>query len=204
MDNGGASEGPPTSLADPASETALQLTVIVDEEAYTVAEGETQPVTVRLSADPKRTVVSPLMATPRGDATSGDYSVSASVTFDEGDTSETITFSATDDTEDDGDSVLLLPRAVHQRRPVRHSARRQARLTPRKRRPRAGQETTITTLLSARSAAHSEGRWNVAVNWHRASSRCTRHPSRRGPRGWKWRSWHRGQAVSSDPVAGAI
>ena len=108
MDNGGASEGPLTSLADPASETALQLTVIVDEEAYTVAEGETQPVTVRLSADPKRTVVSPLMATPRGDATSGDYSVSASVTFDEGDTSEMITFSATDDTEDgDGDSVLL-------------------------------------------------------------------------------------------------
>ena len=85
-----------------------QVTVSFGADAYTVLEGDTQSVTVTLSADPERTVVIPLAATDQGDATSADYSVPLSVTFDAGDMSKTITFSATDDTEDDdGESVLL-------------------------------------------------------------------------------------------------
>ena len=85
-----------------------QVTVSFEADAYTVPEGGTQSVTVRLSADPERTVVIPLMATPQDGADTGDYSVPTSVTFNDGERSKTITFSATHDTDDDdGESVLL-------------------------------------------------------------------------------------------------
>ena len=85
------------------------VTVQFEADAYTVAEGGTQSVTVTLSADPQSTVVIPITATNQGGATSSDYSiVSSSVTFNSGDTSQTITFSATEDMEDElGESVLL-------------------------------------------------------------------------------------------------
>ena len=62
-----------------------------------------------LSADPERAVIIPLTATNQDGASDADYSgVPASVTFSSGDTSETFTFSATDDSiDDDGVSVLL-------------------------------------------------------------------------------------------------
>ena len=77
--------------------------------AYTVAEGDTVEVTVTLSADPERTVTVPLTVTDQDGASPGDYSgVPASVTFNNGDTSESFTFTAIDDTvDDDGESVLL-------------------------------------------------------------------------------------------------
>ena len=107
-DNGGTSEGPLASAAYPASGTVLQLMVSFGQAAYSADEGDTVMVTVTLSADPERTVAIPITATPQGDATPADYSVPASVTFDAGDTSKTITFSATEDMEDDdGESVLL-------------------------------------------------------------------------------------------------
>ena len=85
-----------------------QVTVSFGADAYTVPEGGTQAVTVTLSADPERTVVIPLTATNQGDAAPADYSVPLSVTFNAEDMSKTITFSATDDAEDDdGESVLL-------------------------------------------------------------------------------------------------
>ena len=66
-------------------------------------------VTVKLNADPKRTVAVPIVKTNQGDASSADYSgVPASVTFNSGETSKTFTFAATSDTvDDDGESVKL-------------------------------------------------------------------------------------------------
>ena len=66
-------------------------------------------MTVTLSADPERTVTVPLTKTEQGGASSADYSgVPASVTFNAGETSQPITFAATQDTEDDdGESVKL-------------------------------------------------------------------------------------------------
>ena len=86
-----------------------QVTVSFGAGAYTVAEGESQSVTVTLSADPERTVVIPLTATPQDGADSpADYTVPPSVTFNTGQMSQTITFTAAqDEVDDDGESVLL-------------------------------------------------------------------------------------------------
>ena len=77
--------------------------------SYTVAEGSTVSVSVELSAAPERQVVVDLTHTAQGDTSSGDYSLSAaSVTFAADETSKTFTFTAaSDDVDDDGDSVLL-------------------------------------------------------------------------------------------------
>ena len=85
------------------------VTVQFEADAYTVSEGSMATITVTLSADPQSTVAIPITATNQGGATSSDYSiVSSSVTFNSGDTSQTITFSAKEDTEDElGESVLL-------------------------------------------------------------------------------------------------
>ena len=76
---------------------------------YTAAEGGTATVTVTLSADPERTVEVPITTTNQGGASAADYSgVPASVTFNAGETSQPITFAATQDTaDDDGESVQL-------------------------------------------------------------------------------------------------
>ena len=85
-----------------------QVTVSFGADAYTVPEGGTQSVTVTLSPDPERTVEIPLTATDQGTATPADYIVPTSVTFNSGDREQTITFTATQDAEnDDGESVLL-------------------------------------------------------------------------------------------------
>ena len=85
-----------------------QVTVMFGADAYTVPEGGTQSVRVTLSADPERTVEIPLTATDQGTATPADYIVPTSVTFNSGDREQTITFTATQDAEnDDGESVLL-------------------------------------------------------------------------------------------------
>ena len=85
------------------------VTVQFGQNAYTVAEGGIQGVTVTLSDDPERTVVIPITATDQYGATGEDYSgVPQSVTFDPGETTLTISFVATHDTiDDDGESVKL-------------------------------------------------------------------------------------------------
>ena len=86
------------------------LTVVFGNAAYTAAEGGEVAVTVTLSADPGRTVVIPIETTGEGGTSAADYSgVPSSVTFDSGDTSQTITFMATQDTEDDSEGVLTGP-----------------------------------------------------------------------------------------------
>ena len=108
-DNGGSSEGPLASAAYPSSGTVQRITVSFAQAAYTVAEGTEQLVTVHLSADPERTVVIPITHTPQDGADSpADYTVPPSVTFDTGQMSQTITFTAAqDEVDDDGESVLL-------------------------------------------------------------------------------------------------
>ena len=86
-----------------------QVTVSFGASTYTAAEGGTATVTVTLSADPERTVEVPITTTNQGGASAADYSgVPTSVTFDAGDTSQPITFTATQDTEDDDDESVLL------------------------------------------------------------------------------------------------
>ena len=87
-----------------------QVTVEFGAATYTATEGGTAAtVTVNLSADPERTVISPITATGADGAGSGDYSLSAtSVTIAGGSTSATFTVTATDDSvDDDGESVSL-------------------------------------------------------------------------------------------------
>ena len=85
--------------------------VSYDSATYTVAEGGTVTVTVRLDADPERTVTIPIIATGQeGADADDDYSgVPQDVTFTSGGSlTATFTFSATaDDVDDDGESVKL-------------------------------------------------------------------------------------------------
>ena len=97
-----------TGLIDDAGQKVVYpaVTVSVGAPAYSVAEGSSATVTVTLSADPLRTVTIPITA---GGASDADFSLSASeVTFESGETEQSITVTATDDTvADDGESVAL-------------------------------------------------------------------------------------------------
>ena len=95
--------GPPAWAQSP-----VQVTVSFAKFDYSVAEGESQQITIRLSADPRRTVVIPITVSEFEGATSADYSVPVSVTFDSGETSRSITFTAIDDSVNDNDEVVEL------------------------------------------------------------------------------------------------
>ena len=85
------------------------VTVSFEESGYSVDEGDDVTVTVTLSADPERQVVIPITTTDQGDVTSADYSpVPGTVTFESGDTEQTFTFTALEDTLDDDDESVLL------------------------------------------------------------------------------------------------
>ena len=96
----------PVSITDDGE---VPVTVQFGATLYEVVEGAEQSVTVTLSADPERTVVIPITHTPRSGADSpADYTVQTSVTFNTGQMSKTITFTAAqDEVDDDGESVLL-------------------------------------------------------------------------------------------------
>ena len=85
------------------------VTVAFDKATYSVAEGSTVSVKVTLNMNPERTVVIPITAVHENDASNADYSgVPASVTFNDGDTEKSFTFTAAQDTvDDDGEQVLL-------------------------------------------------------------------------------------------------
>ena len=85
------------------------VSVSFEQGSYSVDEGDTVDVTVTLSEDPERTVTIPLTTTDQDGASSADYSgVPANVIFVPGDTEQTFTFTADEDTiDDDGESVKL-------------------------------------------------------------------------------------------------
>ena len=86
------------------------VTVAYERGSYTATEGgSAATVTVRLSADPERTVEIPLRHTPGAGVVAGDYSgMSASVTFGSGDTERMLTLTATDDEVDEEEETVTL------------------------------------------------------------------------------------------------
>ena len=96
----------------PVTVSLGSATYSVDEsdDSITTDDKENEAVvTVKLSADPERTVTIPITKANQGGATSADYSgVPASVTFNSGDTSKTFTFSATSDIADDDNEKVKL------------------------------------------------------------------------------------------------
>ncbi|MCY3506087.1 MAG: cadherin-like beta sandwich domain-containing protein [Chloroflexi bacterium] len=105
---------PPGYIAGSTNETVVnitdddvvQVTVSFGSDAYRVDEGASRSVTVNLSADPQRTVTIPLSRTNQGGASGSDYSFPSDVTFNSGETTRTVSFSATQDSvDDDGESV---------------------------------------------------------------------------------------------------
>ena len=85
------------------------VTVSFGSATYDVDERDTVSVSVTLSADSERTVTIPLETTDQDGASGADYSgVPASVEFASGETEKIITFTATQDgDDDDGESVKL-------------------------------------------------------------------------------------------------
>ena len=84
------------NVAVSVTDDEVPVTVQFGATTYEVVEGETITVAVTLSADPERTVVIPITHTPRSGAESpADYSgVPTSVTFNTGQMSKTIAFTA--------------------------------------------------------------------------------------------------------------
>ena len=80
-----------------------------DPTSYTVTEGGTVTVTVKLSADSEREVAVPITVETGGTATASDYSgVPTSVTFASGETAKTFIFTSTGDTVDEPDETVNL------------------------------------------------------------------------------------------------
>ena len=107
-DDAGYAEGPLVSYVTPTVRI-VDVTVSFGQGTYRVAEGDMVDVTVTLSADPERTVAIPISASDQGGATASDYTVTPdALTFNSGETSKSLTFTATqDDVDDDGESVRL-------------------------------------------------------------------------------------------------
>ena len=114
--------GDPSNVANA---TTGQTTVTFGASSYTAAEGgATATVAVQLSAAASASVTIPLTKAHRGGATAADYSgVPSNVTFTAGQTRQTFTVTATDDSDSDGgESVQLgfgtLPLAGTRRAPA--------------------------------------------------------------------------------------
>ena len=105
------------------------VTVSFERSTHTVAEGSNVTIRVALSADPKRTITVPFTASGQGGAGRDDYSgVPANVMFMSGQTEQSFTFTATQDsTDDDGESVRIgfreLPTGVTAGAPNRTTVR---------------------------------------------------------------------------------
>ena len=85
------------------------VTVQFGASDYTVDEGNSVSVEVELSSDPKSAITIPITTMGEGGATSADYTgVPQSVTFNRGETTKTVTFTATQDAVDDDDESVRL------------------------------------------------------------------------------------------------
>ena len=104
-----SSTSPSQAVVSITDDDVPSVSVSFEQASYTVAEGNSVTVKVKLSADPERTVTIPLLRVNQGGASSADYSgVPADVEFDSGDTEKTFTFAAASDSDnDDGESVRV-------------------------------------------------------------------------------------------------
>ena len=105
----GVSEGTVNETVVSITDDVPSVTVSYEQATYTVAEGSSVTVKVKLNVDPERTVTIPVTKANQGGATSADYSgVPGNVTFNSGDTEKTFSFAAASDSDnDDGESVKL-------------------------------------------------------------------------------------------------
>ena len=86
-----------------------EVTVGFAQVSYTVDEGATTSIEIILSADPERSVDMDIMGTGQGGATSTDFTIAPDrVTFNPGETSKTIVFTAEQDAVDDDDESVRL------------------------------------------------------------------------------------------------
>ena len=86
---------------------APSVTVRFERTTYTIDEGDSFSINVILSPDPEGPVTIPI-ATTIEDAAEGDYGLPGSVTFNDGQTTESINFTATnDDVDDDSGQVIV-------------------------------------------------------------------------------------------------
>ena len=123
----GVTDGPRTTTTITITDgPAFAATVTFDSATYSVAEGDMVDAGLTLSAAPGagQTVTIPITTTIQGTTAAGDYSVATSVAFGATETTKTVLFSATDDTDEDhGDSVQLgfeatLPTGVTSTAPI--------------------------------------------------------------------------------------
>ena len=98
-----------TTISIDDDDLPADVDVTFEQSSYTVAEGSSVSVKVKLSVAPERSITIPITKSNQGGATSADYSgVPANLTFGATDTEKTITFAATaDNVDDDGESVNL-------------------------------------------------------------------------------------------------
>ena len=98
-----------TTISIDDDDLPADVDVTYEQVSYTVAEGSSVSVKVKLSVAPERSITVPITKSNQGGATSADYSgVPASLTFGATDTEKTITFAAaSDNVDDDGESVTL-------------------------------------------------------------------------------------------------
>ena len=91
-----------------SAQTPVAVTVSFGDSVYSANEGGSVAVQVQLDVDPERTVTIPLEATPGAGAETGDFTAPTQVVFVSGETSKSVTFEATEDTEDDDDETVEL------------------------------------------------------------------------------------------------
>ena len=86
-----------------------EMEVSFERETYSVPEGSSVTVMVQLNGDPGHEMIVPLTTVNQGGVDNGDYSgVPGSVTFQNGDTEQYISFNAVQDNVDEnGESVML-------------------------------------------------------------------------------------------------
>ena len=86
---------------------APSVTVRFERTTYTIDEGDSFSINVILSPDPERTVTIPIEFTIE-DAAGGRWGLPGSVTFNDGQTTQGINFTATnDDVDDDSGQVIV-------------------------------------------------------------------------------------------------
>ena len=108
-DDGGDDAGGGTAGSSQKSYSGPEVFVSFDSESYSVAEGESVPIELRLSEEPEREVTVELSRRHKKGVGSADYSgLPKSITFAADEAEKSFDFAATQDAVvDDGEQVLL-------------------------------------------------------------------------------------------------